>query len=75
VKTGYANEALAVLADALHIPVIASGGAGTKAHFRDAFLIGKADAALAAGVFHFDEINIAELKQDLLAEGRNVREL
>jgi cyclase len=75
VKTGYANEALAALAGALHIPVIASGGAGTKAHFRDAFLLGKADAALAAGVFHFDEISIAELKQYLIAEGINVREL
>jgi cyclase len=74
VKTGYANDALATLSDALHIPIIASGGAGTKEHFRDAFLIGKADAALAAGVFHFGEIHIAELKQYLRNEGIHVRQ-
>lgn len=51
VKTGYANQALAELSDLLSIPVIASGGAGKKEHFRDAFLEGKADAALAASVF------------------------
>ncbi|MDR0581917.1 MAG: imidazole glycerol phosphate synthase subunit HisF [Prevotellaceae bacterium] len=73
VKTGYANDALAALAGMLHIPVIASGGAGEKAHFRDAFLTGKADAALAAGVFHFEKIRIAELKQYLHEEGINVR--
>ena len=53
VKDGYANEALAMLADNLHIPVIASGGAGKMEHFRDTFAQGKADAALAASVFHF----------------------
>lgn len=73
VKTGYANEALARLADALPIPVIASGGAGAMEHFRDAFLIGKADAALAASVFHFGEINISKLKQYLCAHNVNVR--
>ena len=73
VKTGYANEALATLADELSIPVIASGGAGKKEHFRDAFTLGKADAALAASVFHFGEIPIPELKQYLLNEGLNVR--
>ncbi len=73
VKTGYANEALATLADELNIPVIASGGAGKKEHFRDAFTLGKADAALAASVFHFGEIPIPELKQYLLNEGINVR--
>lgn len=73
VKTGYANEALATLADELNIPVIASGGAGKKEHFRDAFTQGKADAALAASVFHFGEIPIPELKQYLLNEGINVR--
>ena len=73
VKTGYANEALATLADELSIPVIASGGAGKKEHFRDAFALGKADAALAASVFHFGEIPIPELKQYLLNEGINVR--
>lgn len=73
VKTGYANEALATLADELSIPVIASGGAGKKEHFRDTFTLGKADAALAASVFHFGEIPIPELKQYLLNEGINVR--
>ena len=73
VKTGYANEALATLTDELSIPVIASGGAGKKEHFRDAFTLGKADAALAASVFHFGEIPIPELKQYLLNEGLNVR--
>jgi cyclase len=73
VKTGYANEALAELARRLHIPVIASGGAGEKEHFRDAFTLGKADAALAASVFHFGEIGITDLKQCLLKEGVNVR--
>lgn len=65
VKTGYPNDALATLADTLTIPVIASGGAGTNEHFKDAFLIGKADAALAASVFHFGEIKIPELKEYL----------
>ena len=73
VKNGYANEALARLSDELSIPIIASGGAGTKEHFRDAFLLGKADAALAASVFHFGEIPIPELKHYLRQEGINVR--
>ena len=69
VKEGYANEALAMLS----IPVIASGGAGKKEHFRDAFTIGHADAALAASVFHFGEIDIRELKAYLKEENINVR--
>lgn len=73
VKDGYANEALAKLSDELGIPIIASGGAGKKEHFKDAFTKGKADAALAASVFHFGEIDIAELKQYLHDEGVNVR--
>lgn len=73
VKEGYANEALCRLADDLSIPVIASGGAGKKEHFRDAFTIGKADAALAASVFHFGEIPIPELKQYLRNENINIR--
>lgn len=73
VKTGYANEALARLADELRIPVIASGGAGAKEHFRDAFTLGHADAALAASVFHFGEIPIPELKAWLRSEGISVR--
>ncbi len=73
VKEGYANEALADLAERLHIPVIASGGAGRMEHFRDSFERGKADAALAASVFHFGEIRIGDLKQYLRNEGINVR--
>ena len=73
VKAGYANEALAQLADNLEIPVIASGGAGCKEHFRDVFTEGHADAALAASVFHFGEIPIMELKEYLKSEGINVR--
>ena len=72
-KNGYANEALAHLSEELSIPIIASGGAGTKEHFRDVFKIGKADAALAASVFHFGEIPIPELKSYLLNEGIYVR--
>ena len=73
VKNGYVNEALAQLADNLDIPIIASGGAGKKEHFRDVFQQGHADAALAASVFHFGEIPIPELKQYLTQEGINVR--
>ncbi len=73
VKTGFANEALARLARDLTIPVIASGGAGAKEHFRDAFTLGLADAALAASVFHFGEISIPELKEYLQKEGITVR--
>lgn len=73
VKNGYANAALAELSESLTIPVIASGGAGKKKHFRDAFLEGKADAALAASVFHFGEIPIPELKAYLRSEGINIR--
>lgn len=73
VKDGFANEALAQLADSLSIPIIASGGAGSMEHFRDAFLYGKADAALAASVFHFGEIEIPRLKEYLRQEGINVR--
>ena len=73
VKTGFANEALAQLADSLSIPVIASGGAGNMEHFKDAFTLGKSDAALAASVFHFGEIKIPDLKQYLRNEGIEVR--
>ena len=72
-KNGYANEALRKLADTLSIPIIASGGAGKKEHFRDVFTEGHADAALAASVFHFGEIPVPELKQYLHNEGINVR--
>lgn len=72
VKTGYANEALAQLST-LPIPIIASGGAGNMQHFYDAFSIGKADAALAASVFHFGEISIPELKRFLNENGVKTR--
>ena len=74
VKQGFANEALALLSDSLGIPVIASGGAGAREHFADAFRLGHADAALAASVFHFGEIKIPELKQYLHNEGICVRQ-
>ncbi|MDG1227983.1 MAG: imidazole glycerol phosphate synthase subunit HisF [Polaribacter sp.] len=64
-KAGFANDALLKLSEELNIPIIASGGAGTIQHFVDTFIEGKADAALAASVFHFGEIPILELKQEL----------
>ena len=73
VKQGYAYEALDRLSSLLSIPVIASGGAGSREHFRDAFLLGHADAALAASVFHFGEIPIPQLKHYLHDEGITVR--
>lgn len=73
VKQGFANDALARLADEISIPVIASGGAGAMQHFADAFTAGRADAALAASVFHFGEIAIPDLKQYLRAQGICVR--
>lgn len=73
VKNGFACEVLARLSDSVGIPVIASGGAGSMEHFRDAFLLGHADAALAASVFHFGEISIGGLKQYLQNENINVR--
>ena len=64
-KDGFANEALARLSTELNIPIIASGGAGNMQHFTDTFKAGKADAALAASVFHFKEIKIQDLKEEL----------
>ena len=72
-KQGFANEALRQLSDTLSIPIIASGGAGCREHFRDVFLEGHADAALAASVFHFGEIPVPDLKRYLKGEGINVR--
>ncbi|MCR4995639.1 MAG: imidazole glycerol phosphate synthase subunit HisF [Bacteroidales bacterium] len=73
VKNGFANGALRRLSDTLSIPIIASGGAGAMDHFRDTFVEGHADAALAASVFHFGEIPIPALKQFLHDEGIAVR--
>ena len=72
-KNGFANEALAKLSEIVNIPIIASGGAGTMQHFADTFIEGKADAALAASVFHYHEIDIPELKQFLKEQNINIR--
>lgn len=72
-KSGFANVALAKLSKSLNIPIIASGGAGTIQHFIEAFTLGKADAALAASVFHFNEITIPELKKELKNNGIPIR--
>ena len=72
-KNGFANKALAKLSSLVNIPIIASGGAGTIQHFADTFTSGKADAALAASVFHFGEILILDLKKELKNKGIAVR--
>ena len=72
-KNGFANEALARLSASVNIPIIASGGAGTMQHFEDSFKIGNADAALAASVFHYNEIQIPELKQFLKSKDIAIR--
>ncbi|MDD4108202.1 MAG: imidazole glycerol phosphate synthase subunit HisF, partial [Prolixibacteraceae bacterium] len=72
-KNGFANEQLAKLSGMLKIPVIASGGAGRKEHFLDVFTIGKADAGLAASIFHYNEIPVPELKKYLKERGIIVR--
>ncbi|MFT5384631.1 MAG: cyclase [Saprospiraceae bacterium] len=72
-KAGFANEALVRLSESLSIPIIASGGAGTLKHFKEVFEIGKADAALAASIFHFNEIGIPDLKNYLHKEKITIR--
>ncbi len=72
-KNGFANKALARISSLVNIPVIASGGAGTAQHFIDTFTTGKADAALAASIFHFGEIPLPELKQILKHHGIAIR--
>lgn len=72
-KAGFANEALAKLSALVNIPIIASGGAGSVKHFTDTFIKGKSDAALAASVFHFGEIPIPTLKQELKNNSIQVR--
>jgi len=72
-KNGFANTALRKLSDLVRIPIIASGGAGNMQHFADAFTLGKADAALAASVFHFKEIAIPDLKRELAGQGIAMR--
>ena len=72
-KNGFANNAISRISEISKLPVIASGGAGSIQHFIDAFKIGKADAALAASVFHFKEIDINKLKQKLYEQNIRVR--
>lgn len=72
-KDGYDLELTKTISENLQIPVIASGGAGTLDHFYDVFTLGKADAALAASVFHFKEFEIAEVKKFLADKGIPVR--
>jgi len=72
-KQGFAIDALKKLHDLLTIPVIASGGAGEAGHFMDAFVLGRADAALAASIFHFGEVSIPDLKRYLKDKGIDVR--
>jgi len=72
-KAGFANQALARISEEVNIPIIASGGAGNTQHFVDAFTRGKADAALAASVFHFGEVDLPDLKQKLKQQQIAVR--
>ncbi|MCR5293185.1 MAG: imidazole glycerol phosphate synthase subunit HisF [Eubacterium sp.] len=72
-KAGYDIPLTRIISDSVNIPVIASGGAGTKKHFLDSFTEGHADAALAASLFHFKELEIADLKNYLREEGIPVR--
>lgn len=72
-KAGFAIELTATISDNANIPIIASGGAGSMEHFYEVFTTGKADAGLAASIFHFKEIGIPELKQYLHKEGISIR--
>ena len=72
-KAGYDNELTALVAANVSVPVIASGGAGTKEHFYDALTVGGADAALAASLFHYKELEIMELKRFLADRGLPMR--
>ena len=72
-KIGFANRALAKLSETVNIPIIASGGAGTIEHFTEVFKIGNADAALAASIFHYDEIDLFNLKKQLKTQHIAVR--
>lgn len=72
-KAGYDLELTRAVADAVSIPVIASGGAGRLEHFKDALTVGGADAALAASLFHYKELEIREVKEYLRGEGISVR--
>jgi imidazole glycerol-phosphate synthase subunit HisF len=72
-KTGFAVELIESLAGLVNVPIIASGGGGSMAHFSEIFIKGRADAALAASIFHFKEVQIPDLKKYLKSEGVSVR--
>ena len=72
-KDGYDIELTRTIADSVSVPVIASGGAGTKEHFLEALTEGHAEAALAASLFHYKELTISDVKQYLKERGVNVR--
>ena len=72
-KQGFANEELSKMASLVNIPIIASGGAGNMDHFKEVLAFGKADAALAASIFHYGEIAIPELKKYLKEQGIAIR--
>lgn len=73
-RSGYPCDTFARLAETVHIPIIASGGAGSVADIADVLTAGRADAALAASIFHFGEISIGDLKRQLAAQGIAVRQ-
>ena len=72
-RNGFAVDLVLQATTSVNIPVIASGGAGTIEHFSEVFISGKADAALAASIFHFREISIPELKRSLFNQGIPIR--
>lgn len=74
-KNGYDNELLSIISDSVTVPIIASGGAGALDHFYDALVDGKSDAVLAASLFHFGELRVAEVKSYLAERGIPVREV
>ena len=72
-KSGYDLELLRLVSETVKIPLIASGGAGSLENIKDAFLKGKADASLAASIFHFGEISILDCKKYLQKQGILIR--
>lgn len=72
-KDGYDNELTSIISENVNVPVIASGGAGNMEHFKDALTLGKADAALAASLFHYKELEIIQVKEYLREQGISVR--
>jgi cyclase len=73
-KAGYDNDLTRMVAENVSVPVIASGGAGKKEDFYDTLTLGKADAALAASLFHYKELEIRQVKEYLAARGVSVRQ-